>query len=74
MTPGEVDRVLEIMREPILSEVMGMVSETYQDEFTVEELIAYRAFIRPIWERGRDDMRQAAPVVKLKAVRQAGAS
>ena len=66
----ELNQVLELTRDALGAEASRMVSEVYLDDFTAQELIAFNAILRPVWERAQ----QPAPVYKLELVKAGGTS
>lgn len=69
MNARELDKVLELARAGIGQEVRDMINSLYVDDFTMPELIAFDALLRPVYERQQEQTREPAPVVKLKSVR-----
>lgn len=69
MNERELDTVLELARDEIGHQVREMIGSLYIDDFTMQELVAVAAVIRPVWERTQEILREPAPVVNLEAVR-----
>ena len=61
--------MLELARADIGEEVRKMLRALYVSDFTMPELVAVAAVIRPVWERAEEMSREPAPVVKLRSVR-----
>lgn len=65
MNDRELDKVLELARPSISDELRNMIQEVAPSDFTMTELIALAAVVRPVYERQQERERQPAPVVKL---------
>lgn len=69
MNARELNKVLELARDTLTEEAMRMIPEVSPSDFTMQELIALMAVVRPVWERQKEQERQPAPVYKLELVR-----
>lgn len=65
MNEREMNQMLELTRDRIGEEACDMIGSLYIGDFTMPELIALRAVIRPVWERQQEQERHPAPVLTL---------
>ncbi|ABK74085.1 hypothetical protein [Mycolicibacterium smegmatis] len=60
-----LDQVLELARDRVETETRQMVAETSPSDFTVQELIALAAVVRPVYERVMAGLAPPGHVLKL---------
>lgn len=70
MNERQLDQVLELTRGEITREVRDMLPQLYADDFTMSELIALAAILRPVYQRQIEGAAMPAEVLKLVPGRQ----